>query len=55
MAQEVSEKLKGGLDKLKRNPKAFSKFLFDEERACFKGKPALLVPQSLKRPLSIEQ
>ena len=47
------EKLKGVLDRLKTDPKAFSKFLFDEERVAFKGTKALLVPQSLKRPLSI--
>ena len=49
------EKLKGVLDRLKTDPKAFSKILFDEERVAFKGTKALLVPQSLKRPLSIEQ
>ena len=49
------EKLKGVLDEMKTRPTAFSKFLFDEERACFNYKPALLVPQSLKRLRSIEQ
>ena len=49
------DKLKGVLDRLQTNPKAFSKFLFDEERVAFKGTKALLVPQSLKRPLSIAQ
>ena len=49
------EKLKGVLDRLKTDPKAFSKFLFDEERVALKGTKALLVPQSLKRPLSIAQ
>ena len=49
------EKLKRVLDRLQTNPKAFSKFLFDEERAVCQVTKALLVPQSLKRPLSIEQ
>ena len=49
------EKRKGILERLHANPKAFSKFLFDEEGVGFEGTKALLVPQSLKRPLSIEQ
>ena len=46
-------KLKGVLNKLYTDPTAFSKFLFDEEREVFEGTRALLVPRSLRRPLSL--
>ena len=48
-------KLKGVLDKLYTDPTAFSRFVFDEEREVFKDTKALVVPGSIRQPLSITQ